>query len=176
MSASGCDRATRPRGSLLLCLHHEVSDQVRGLADLSRDEIKRIAIANPEYAPYVAAARQALERAGLWSSLESKIVRASSVGQALTYLQNGGAEAVLVSHAQVGPQLRVIEVDATLYDSLIQALGIVAATKQPEHVRALAKFNLGVEGQALLRRNGFLTVDAALTPNDAPNPTNQPSR
>ena len=33
-------------------------DQVRGLADLSRPEIKRIAIANPDYAPYGLAARQ----------------------------------------------------------------------------------------------------------------------
>ncbi len=76
------------RGSLVLCLHRSAGDQVKGLADLSRPEIKRIAIANPEYAPYGVAARQALERAGLWASLEPKIVRAGSVGQAMTYVQN----------------------------------------------------------------------------------------
>src|SRR5271157_1756713 len=117
------------RGSLVLCLHRAAGDQVRGLADLSRPEIKRIAIANPEYAPYGVAARQALERAGLWSSLESKIVRANSVRQAMIYVQNGDAEAALVSHAlAVVPEVRVIEVDAALYDPLIQTLGIVAAT------------------------------------------------
>ena len=36
------------RGSLVLCLHRAAGDQVRGLADLSRPEIKRIAIANPD--------------------------------------------------------------------------------------------------------------------------------
>ncbi|HMF38965.1 MAG TPA: molybdate ABC transporter substrate-binding protein [Isosphaeraceae bacterium] len=117
------------RGSLVLCLHRAAGDQVRGLADLSRPEIKRIAIANPEYAPYGVAARQALERSGLWSSLQSKIVRANSVGQALTYVQNGDAEAALVSQALVAaPEVRVIEVDAALNDPLIQTLGIVAAT------------------------------------------------
>ncbi|MGA9926325.1 MAG: molybdate ABC transporter substrate-binding protein, partial [Isosphaeraceae bacterium] len=109
------------RGSLVLCLHRAVGDQVRGLADLSGPEIKRIAIANPDYAPYGLAARQALERAGLWSSLESKIVRANSVRQAMIYVQNGDAEAALVSHAlAVVPEVRVIEVDAALYDPLIQ--------------------------------------------------------
>ena len=152
------------RGSLVLCLHRAAGDQVRGLADLSRPEIKRIAIANPEYAPYGVAARQALERAGLWSSLESKIVRANSVRQAMIYVQNGDAEAALVSHALVAPEVRVIEVDAALYDPLIQALGIVAATKQPDRARALAQFILGGEGQAILRESGFLNLDASPGP------------
>jgi molybdate transport system substrate-binding protein len=153
------------RGSLVLCLHRAAGDQVRGLADLSRPEIKRIAIANPEYAPYGLAARQALERAGLWSSLESKIVRANSVRQAMIYVQNGDAEAALVSHAlAVAPEVRVIEVDAALYDPLIQALGIVAATNQHDRAAALAQFILGGEGQAILRESGFLSPDAAPGP------------
>jgi molybdate transport system substrate-binding protein len=152
------------RGSLVLCLHRAVGDQVRGLADLSGPEIKRIAIANPDYAPYGLAARQALERAGLWSRLESKIVRANSVRQAMIYVQNGDAEAALVSHALVAPEVRVIEVDAALYDPLIQALGIVAATKQHDRARALAQFILGGEGQAILRESGFLNLDASPGP------------
>ncbi len=150
------------RGSLVLCLHRTVGDLVLSLADLGRNEIKRIAIANPEYAPYGAAARQALERAGLWSSLESKIVRAGSVGQALIYVQNGDADAALVSHALVDPEIRVIEVDSALYDPLIQALGIVAGSKHRDHARALAQFILGDEGQAILKANGFLNHDAAV--------------
>ena len=135
------------RGSLVLCLHRAVGDQVRGLADLSRPEIKRIAIANPEYAPYGVAARQALERAGLWSSLESKIVRAGSVGQALIYVQNGDAEAALVSHALVDPgDAASSRSMPALYDPLIQALGIVAATKLRDHARALARIHPGRRG------------------------------
>ncbi len=148
------------RGSLVLCLHRAVGDQVKGLADLSRPEIKRIAIANPEYAPYGVAARQALERAGLWSNLESKVVRASSVGQAMTYVQNGDAEAALVSHALIVPDVRVIEVDAALYDPLIQGLGIVASTKQHDRASAFARFILSSDGQAILHESGFLSPGA----------------
>ena len=94
---------------------------------------------------------------GSGRGLESKIVRASSVRQAMIYVQNGDAEAALVSHALVAPEVRVIEVDAALYDPLIQALGIVAATKQHDRAAALAQFILGGEGQAILRENGFLS-------------------
>ena len=83
----------------------------------------------------------------------------------MIYVQNGDAEAALVSHAlAVVPAVRVIEVDAALYDPLIQALGIVAATKQRDRARALAQFILGGEGQAILRESGFLNLDASLGP------------
>ena len=91
--------AIRPRDRWCSAFTAAVSDQVRGLSDLSRPEITKIAIANPDYAPYGMAARQALQRAGLWSSLEPKIVRADTVRQALIHAQNGDAEAALVSRA-----------------------------------------------------------------------------
>ena len=66
----------------------------------------------------------------------------------MIYVQNGDAEAALVSHAlAVAPDVRVIEVDAALYDPLIQTLGIVAATNQHDRAAALAQFILGGEGQ-----------------------------
>ncbi len=110
------------------------------------------------------AARQALERAGLWASLGPKIVRAGSVGQAMTYVQNGDAEAALVSHALIVPEVRVIEVDTALYDPVIQALGIVASTKQHDRAAAFTQFILDREGQAILRASGFLSPDAISGP------------
>ena len=72
------------RGSLVLAVYHEQGDQVRSLADLTQPELKKIALANPETAPYGKAGKQALERAGLWARLTPKIVFADSVRQALT--------------------------------------------------------------------------------------------
>ncbi len=144
------------RGSLVLCLHRGVSDQVRGLSDLSRPEITKIAIAHPDYAPYGMAARQALQRAGLWSSLEPKIVRTDTVRQALIHAQNGDAEAALVSRALASvPEVRILDVDAALYDPMIQSLGIVAGSRQRDRAAEFARFVLGQEGQAMLRDGGF---------------------
>jgi len=144
------------RGSLVLCLHRGVSAPVRGLSDLTRPEITKIAIAHPEYAPYGMAARQALERAGLWSSLEPRIVRTDTVRQALIHVQNGDTEAALVSRALAGvPEVRILEVDPALYDPLIQVLGIVAGSNWRGHAESFARFVLGQEGQAILREGGF---------------------
>ena len=96
----------------------------------------------------------------------------------MTYVQNGDAEAALVSHALIVPEVRVLEVDTVLYDPLIQALGIVAATKQHDRASALARFILSAEGQAILREKAFLSPDAPPGPTGgaAMKPSEQPNR
>src|SRR5436190_365029 len=66
------------RGSLVLAVHAASGVAVKGLADLGRPEVKKVALANPATAPYGAAGRQALERAGLWEGLvrDRKVVQA----------------------------------------------------------------------------------------------------
>jgi molybdate transport system substrate-binding protein len=143
-------------GELVLCVHQAVADQVRSLTDLVRPEVSKIAIANPEYAPYGVAARQALEKAGLWKDLEAKIVRADSVRQALAYAQNGDAEAALVSRAIADvPEVRLVEVDTALYEPIVQVLGIVSSGARRERAGEFAAFVLGEEGQAILREFHF---------------------
>lgn len=143
-------------GTLVLAVHRESGGSIQGLGDLAKAEIKKIAIANPAFAPYGAAGKQALERANLWKSLEPKIVQAESVAQALQFIQSGNAEAGLVGKAVAGvPEVRTIAVDPKLYEPLIQALGVVAASSRSEAAREFAEFVAGPEGQNILKNHGF---------------------
>jgi molybdate transport system substrate-binding protein len=144
------------RGSLVLAVYAELGGKIGTLADLTGPEVKKIALANPATAPYGQAGRQALERAGLWARLEPKIVLAESVRQALLYAEKGDAEAALVGRAiAMRPGIRTIEVDPQLYDPIVQAMGVVAATSRPADAEAFARFVLGEEGQAILKEFGF---------------------
>jgi len=149
------------RGSLVLAVYHELGEKVQGLEDLTRPEVKKIALANPATAPYGKAGKQALERAGLWVALEPKIVMAESVRQALIYAQKGDAEAALVGRAIAGvPEVRPVEVDPKLYDPIIQAIGVVAATARTADAEQFARFVLDEEGQSILKKFGFTRADA----------------
>ena len=135
------------RGSLVLAVYHELGDKVQSLDDLTRPEVKKIALANPAIAPYGKAGKQALESAGLWDQLQPKIVIAESVRQALLYAQKGDAEAALVGRAIANvPEVRSVEVDAQLYDPIIQALGIVAATARSCRCRTVCPVRPGRGG------------------------------
>lgn len=146
------------RGSLVLAVFGGLGDRVGSLADLAGPEVKKVALANPETAPYGRAGKQALERAGLWEKLRPKIVIAESVRQALMYAQKGDAEAALVGRAIAGvPEVRAIEIDPDLHEPIVQAMGVVADSPRRAEAEAFAAFVLGPEGQAVLKEFGFRT-------------------
>jgi molybdate transport system substrate-binding protein len=144
------------RGSLVLAVFHEVGDEIGRLEDLQKPAVKKIALANPDTAPYGKAGKQALERAGLWKRLEPKIVLAESVRQTLIYVQDGNAEAGLVGRAIARVKgIRTVEIDAGLYDPIIQALGITSASSRSAEAESFAEFVLGAEGQRILGEFGL---------------------
>jgi molybdate transport system substrate-binding protein len=60
---------------------------------LKNDQIKKIAIANPLTAPYGAAAKAALQQAGLWDALLSKLVNAQDIAQSFHYASTAAVDA-----------------------------------------------------------------------------------
>jgi molybdate transport system substrate-binding protein len=159
-------------GSLALVVNRDAKVSIENLADLAKPEVKKIAIANPSIAPYGAAAKQALERAGLWDRLsaEQKIAQAETVAQALQYVQTGNCEAGLVGRAIADvTEVRAVAIDPALYDPIIQSLAIVAKSPNDKAAQQFTRFVLGDEGQEILVNYGFRRAEkpAALK---APNP------
>ncbi len=149
------------QGTLVLAIHRESGRTIEGLADLKKPDVKKIALANPALAPYGAAGKQALERAGLWTEVEPRIVQAESVRQALQFVETGNAEVGLVGKAIAGgANVRVVAVDPALYDPIIQGLGIVARSRS-RSAEPFSAFVLGPEGQRILAYFGFKAPPAA---------------
>lgn len=70
------------------------------LERLGQLRFRWLAIAEPDVAPYGAAARETLESLGLWSTLEPRLVRGQSIAQAFAMVATGNAELGLVAHSQ----------------------------------------------------------------------------
>ncbi len=75
----------------------EFKDLAAALAD---GRLKKFAIANPEHAPYGRAARQALTHAGLWKTIEPKLVLGENVSQAAQFATSGSAQGGIIAYAQ----------------------------------------------------------------------------
>ena len=146
------------QGKLVLAVNIASGLPVESIEDLADPRISRVAIANPEVAPYGRAAQQALKASGLWEAVEPKIVQGANVRQALQYVQTGDAPVGLValSIADV-PEVRYRVVDVALYGSLNQALAVVSNIDREHSARSFADFVLGPEGQAILVKHGFIT-------------------
>ena len=68
---------------------------------LRQGAFKRLAIANPKLAPYGAAARQAMEKLGVWSALESRLVQGENIAQTFQFVASGNAELGFVAWSQI---------------------------------------------------------------------------
>lgn len=91
-------RVTYAIGTLLLWSRDpSISDCRRALQELGDH---KLAIANPDTAPYGRAAREFLRAEGLWDALKPSLVIGENISQALQFAVNGGARLGLVASAQ----------------------------------------------------------------------------
>ena len=150
------------RGRLVLVSRSDLDEPIAALADLGRPDIRAVAIADPEFAPYGRAAREALEAAGLWESIASKVVRGRSVRQALQYAESGDADAALVAESlALASGLPSVPIDPSLHEPLDQRLAVTASSSRPEAAADFAAFLIDGSGRAILRRHGFLAPSGA---------------
>jgi molybdate transport system substrate-binding protein len=68
-------------------------------AAVADGRVRRFAIANPEHAPYGRAAREALQRAGLWDAIAPRLVLGENVSQAAQFATTGGAQGGIFAYS-----------------------------------------------------------------------------
>lgn len=145
------------RGRLVLWVKGEGA--APDLADLRQPAIRRIAIANPEHAPYGERAMEVLVASGLAEALRPRLVLAENAGQSLHFVHSGAAEAGLLAHSLVrhgglrGGRYRLI--DETLHAPLWQAAMPTRRGETNAEAHRLLDFVLGERGRALLAGAGF---------------------
>jgi molybdate transport system substrate-binding protein len=130
-----------------------------GVQVLLEPSIKRIAIANPEHAPYGQAAVSLLEKAGLLEAIKPKFVYAENVAQAAQFaLTAADAGIIALSTAKTEAMSKNGSYWLAPLEShkrLNQTFGIVTGGNRPE-VRSFVKTLSSKESRAILERYGFL--------------------
>jgi molybdate transport system substrate-binding protein len=136
-----------------------VDGELEGLRRaLAEGAVQRFAIANPEHAPYGQAAKEALQRAGLWSSIERKLVYGENIAQAAQYASTSATQGGIIAYALALSSPIKSSTRAALIPqdrhrplrhrmALLKGAGVVA--------RALFDFLQGDEARAVLERHGY---------------------
>ncbi len=124
------------------------------ISDLKEASVRYVALPNPKLAPYGVAAQQALEHAGLWSSVRQKLVYGENVRQTLELFESGNADAVLTSASLLEgkhPDL----IPASWHQPILQKAGIVAGSKNQQAAGEFLDFLASPAGQAVFAKYGF---------------------
>src|SRR5215472_11335021 len=122
--------------------------------------VHKIALANPELAPYGRAAAAALQKAGIYRQVKAKLVYGENISQAAQFVQSGNAQAGIVAMSlAVSPAMRngkQWEIPADMHPAIEQAAIIMKAAKNKQAAKAFLEFVKGKEGQTILKKYGFV--------------------
>lgn len=135
-----------------------------GMQVLLDPSVKKIAMANPQHAPYGRAAEAALRRFHLFEKLSSRLVLGENVSQAAQFVESGSAQAGLIAYSRALSPARqkgrywVVPPDS--YPPLNQAVVLLSRSSRREPALDFLKFLKSPAAVALLRQYGFGTPEA----------------
>ena len=129
---------------------------------LESDRFRFLAIANPKLAPYGRAARQILQKRGVWKRLRGRMVRGENAGQTYNFVKSGNADLGFVAYSFIrrpdepaGGSMWLPS--PALYDPIEQQAVLL---RDSEAARAFFRFVQGKKARMIIRRFGYGVVDA----------------
>jgi molybdate transport system substrate-binding protein len=132
-------------------------DFVQGEATLRGDAFQHLAIANPDLAPYGAAAREVLQKLQLWDALQAKLVRGEDIGQAFHFVSTGNAELGFVALSQIAGNADGSRwlVPSNLYAPIEQSAVLLLPGQNDPAARAFLEFLKSEPARALIEGAGY---------------------
>jgi molybdate transport system substrate-binding protein len=149
------------QNQLAVVTHSRWAGQLGSAAALAQPAVRRIAVGDPTAVPAGVYAKQYLQRIGLWSTLEPKLLPAASVRSALAAVANGAADAGIVyaTDVQRAKNVRLAFVvrgpDAP---PIVYPACVVRTSARKAAARQFLDFVVSERGAQIFREHGFLTA------------------
>jgi molybdate transport system substrate-binding protein len=131
------------------------------LKQLTSRNLKKIAIANPDTAPYGETTLTLLKTTHIYDSIKHKLVYGESISQVNQFIHSHSVDVGITSLSTVLPQKSLAHkywrlIDSHLYDPIPQAAVILKNTMQQKKAQAFLDFLLFDKGKDILRDCGYL--------------------
>jgi molybdate transport system substrate-binding protein len=135
-------------------------DITRGLKVLQDPAVRKIAIANPEHAPYGRAAVAAMKHAGVYDAVQPNIVLGENISQAAQFVQSGNADVGIIALSlALAPRAKeagvYMEVPAGSYPAIEQAAIVLQSSKNKAVARDFLAFLKRPEIVRIMQSFGF---------------------
>jgi molybdate transport system substrate-binding protein len=154
-------------GRLVLWTRNDSGIDIRqGLTVLTDARVRRIAIANPEHAPYGRAAVAALRHEQLYERVREKFVVGENISQTAQFVQSGSADVGLVALSlALSPTLKssgtYVEIQESWYPPIEQAAVVVSSSRLKALARQFVDYLRTPNSVRILRDHGFTVPQTA---------------
>ena len=135
-------------------------DLNRGLPALLDPAVRKIAIANPQHAPYGQAAVAAMKKENMYARVADKLVLGENISQAASFALSGSADVGIIALSlALSPDMkqkgRYVEVSAADYPPIEQGCVILKSSTHKDVARAFLGFVKTPAVAEILRSYGF---------------------
>ena len=138
-------------------------DFSKGIYIAKESSISRIAIANPDTAPYGKATVEALKNAKIYAKVKYKFAYAQSISQTVQYAMTAADIGFIAKSSLFSSKMKRFKkginwvvVDKNLYTPIKQAMVIIKATKSPKASKEFYDFILSKDAKKIFKKYGYL--------------------
>ncbi len=146
------------RNEVVLIVPKDYSAGISSFQDLTRADVKQIALGEPVTVPAGQYAKEVLTSLGIYDAVNSKAILAKDVRQVLTYVETGNVDAGIVyaTDAMSSAKVKVVATaPAKSHSPVIYPAAVIKASKNPAAARAFLDFLAGPRGRAVFQKYGF---------------------
>jgi molybdate transport system substrate-binding protein len=127
---------------------------------LTSSDLKRLSMANPETAPYGAAARQVMEKLSLWQQLGPRLVKGENIAQALQFVSTKNADAGFVAKSMLymGKEIDyacIWDIPTDMYAPIKQKMVILKQAKDKISARAFMRYMQSSQAKEIIKASGY---------------------
>ena len=154
-------RKSRLSNSLVIVIASDRATRIHFAHDLTNASVKRIALAETRTVPAGIYAKKYLERVGIWTAIEKKVVPTENVRAALSAVEAGNVEAGVVykTDAAISKKVKVAyAVPAGDGPAISYPVALVKEAREPTGARDFLGYLETEVSDDVFHRFGFVTV------------------
>jgi len=153
-------------GKLVLWFRSEFTHQALqdGIKFLKNDQVHKVAMANPQVAPYGRVAKAALDCLGIYGSIQGKIVLGENISQTTQFVVSGNVDAALISMSSaLDPKVTEngasIELQENIPHTVLQTAVVLNKAAGKDMAVGFLHFLEGPQSRALLQSHGYTVTE-----------------
>jgi molybdate transport system substrate-binding protein len=144
-------------GRITLWTREDAKIKIQDIQDVMKPEVRKIAIANPDHAPYGLAAKEALQSVGLWEKVKPKLVLAQNIRQAQQYGETGNVDVTISALSlSINKPGNWVLIPEDLHKPLEQMLAVIKDSKHELQSRNFANFITSSQSRNIMKKYGFI--------------------
>jgi len=149
------------RNEVVLIVPKDSTLGISSFQDLTRADVKQIALGEPVTVPAGQYAKEVLTSLGIYDAVNAKAILGKDVRQVLTYVETGNVDAGIVyaTDAMSSAKVKVVATaPAKSHAPVIYPAAVIKASKDPTAARAFLDFLASPQGLAIFQKYGFASA------------------